>query len=92
LLRSARASDSICGFLVGQAFRLARRGIESAKRLGRHRYVIERTLEWVSRVRRLARRYERKSTHFTAFARLACTVICYRRAVKLALLIHNTPK
>lgn len=72
--------------------RIARRGIESAKRLGRHRYVIERTLEWVSRFRRLARRYERKATHFTAFARLACAVICYRRAVKLNLLIHNNPK
>jgi transposase len=72
--------------------RIARRGIESAKRLGRHRYVIERTLEWVSRFRRLARRYERKATHFTAFARLACAVICYRRADKLALLIHNNPK
>jgi transposase len=72
--------------------RIARRGIESAKRLGRHRYVIERTLEWVSRFRRLARRYERKAAHFAAFARLACAVICYRRAVKLDLLPHNNPK
>ena len=39
--------------------RIARRGIESAKRLGRHRYVIEQTWR-VSRFRRLARRYERK--------------------------------
>jgi transposase len=72
--------------------RIARRGIESAKRLGRHRYVIERTLEWVSRFRRLARRYERKAVHFEAFAQLACAVICYRRAVKLDLLTHNNPK
>ncbi len=47
----------------GIVARIARRGIESAKRLGRHRYVIERTLEWVSRFRRLARRYERKAAH-----------------------------
>jgi transposase len=72
--------------------RIARRGIESAKRLGRHRYVIERTLEWVSRFRRLARRYERKATYFEAFARLACAVICYRRAVKLDLVTHNNSK
>jgi transposase len=72
--------------------RIARRGIESAQRLGRHRYVIERTLEWVSRFRRLAHRYERKATHFEAFVRLACAVICYRRAVKLNLLAHNNPK
>lgn len=72
--------------------RIARRGIESAKRLGRHRYVIERTLEWVSRFRRLARRYERKATHFTAFVQLACAMICYRRSAKLDLLTHNNPK
>lgn len=72
--------------------RIARRGIESAKRLGRHRYVIERTLEWVSRFRRLARRYERKSVHFVGFTQLACAVICYRRAVKLDLLTYDNPK
>jgi transposase len=76
----------------GIAARIARRGIESSTRLGRHRYVIERTLEWVSRFRRLARRYERKAAHFTAFARLAAAVICYRRAVKLDLVAHYNPK
>jgi transposase len=76
----------------GMIVRIARRGVESATRLGRHRYVIERTLEWVSRFRRLARRYERKAAHFTAFARLACAVICYRRAVTLDLVTHNNPK
>jgi hypothetical protein len=33
----------------GVIARIARRGIESSKKLGRHRYVIERTLERVSR-------------------------------------------
>jgi transposase len=63
--------------------RIARRGIESSTRLGRHRYVIERTLEWVSRFRRLARRYERKASHFAGFLQLACALICYRRAAQL---------
>lgn len=72
--------------------RIARKGIESPKKLGRHRYVIERTLEWLSRFRRLARRYERKAVHFLAFAQLACAVICYRRAIKLDLLTYNNPK
>jgi IS5 family transposase len=72
--------------------RIARRGIDSSTRLGRHRYVIERTLEWVTRFRRLARRYERQACHFAAFARLACAVICYRRAVRLNLLTSNNPK
>nr|WP_231399695.1 IS5 family transposase [Longispora fulva] len=66
--------------------RIARRGIESKTRLGRHRYVIERTLQWVTRFRRLVRRYDRKASHFDAFARLACALICYRRLIKLGLL------
>jgi transposase len=72
--------------------RIARRGVESRTRLGRYRYVIERTLEWVSRFRRLVRRYERTAAHFEAFLRLACAVICYRRLVKLNLLTSNNPK
>ena len=75
----------------GITARIARRGVESATRLGRHRYVIERTLEWVSRFRRLVRRYDRTANHFAAFARLACAIICYRRLVKLDLLAHNNP-
>ncbi|GAB7046590.1 hypothetical protein JCM9534A_17160 [Catenuloplanes indicus JCM 9534] len=71
--------------------RIARRGIESSSRLGRHRYVIERCLEWVSRFRRLARRYDRKASHFLGFLRLACALICYRRATRLNLLTSNNP-
>jgi transposase len=71
--------------------RIARRGIESKARLGRHRYVIERTLEWVSRFRRLVRRYEVKAVRFEAFARLACAMVCYRRLIKLHLLTCNNP-
>ena len=44
--------------------RIARKGIESSTRLGRHRYVIERCLEWVTRFRRLVRRYDRRASHF----------------------------
>lgn len=61
-------------------------------KLGRHRYVIERTLGWVPRFRRLTRRCERKAAHFTAFAQLTCAVICYRRVIKLDLLTYNNPK
>ena len=71
--------------------RIARKGIESSTRLGQHRYVIERTLEWISRFRRLARRHERHDSHFTAFAVLASAIICYRRATKLNLLTSNNP-
>ena len=71
--------------------RIARKGIESSQRLGRHRYVIERCLEWTTRFRRLVRRYDRKASHFLGFLRLACAVICFRRAVRLNLLTSNNP-
>jgi transposase len=76
----------------GITARIARKGIESSTRLGRYRYVIERTLEWTSRFRRLVRRYDRKASHFTGFLILACAVICYRRANRLNLLTSNNPK
>ena len=37
--------------------RIARRGIDSRERLGRHRWVVERTLAWLARFRRLTVRY-----------------------------------
>ncbi|MFC7335480.1 IS5 family transposase, partial [Rhodocista pekingensis] len=47
--------------------RIARRGVESSQRLGRHRWVVERTLAWFARFRRIAVRYERRADIFTAF-------------------------
>lgn len=72
--------------------RIARKDIESSTRLGRHRYVVERCLEWTTRFRRLVRRYERKASHFLGFLRLACALICFRRAIRLNLLTINNPK
>jgi hypothetical protein len=62
--------------------RIARKGIESSTRLGRHRWTIERTMSWLAGCRRLHRRYERKAEHFLAFTSIACTLICYRRLTK----------
>ncbi|MFJ6491016.1 IS5 family transposase [Streptomyces californicus] len=59
--------------------RIARKGIESSERLGRHRWTIERTMSWFAGCRRLHRRYERKADHFLAFA---ATLICYRRLAR----------
>jgi IS5 family transposase len=56
--------------------RIARRGIESGERLGRYRWVVERTLAWFARFRRLAVRYERRADVFEAFHRLAAALIC----------------
>lgn len=66
----------------GIRHRIARKGIESSTRLGRHRWTIERTMSWLAGCRRLHRRYERKADHFLAFTSIACTLICYRRLTK----------
>ena len=58
--------------------RIARRSIESSERLGRHRWVVERTLAWFARFRRLAVRYERRADIFTAFHHIAASLICWR--------------
>jgi transposase len=47
--------------------RIARRGIDGSERLGRHRWVVERTLAWFARFRRLAVRYERRADICQAF-------------------------
>lgn len=39
--------------------RIARKGVESKEKLGKHRWVIERTFAWLARYRRLTIRYER---------------------------------
>jgi transposase len=66
----------------GITHRIARRGIESSQKLGRHRWVVERTMAWLNGCRRLHRRYERKPEHFLAFAGIAATLICHRRLTK----------
>jgi IS5 family transposase len=58
--------------------RIARRGIESSERLGRHRWVVERTLSWLNRFRRLKVRYERRDDVHQAFLDLGCALICWR--------------
>jgi transposase len=56
--------------------RIARRGVETSERLGRHRWVVERTLAWLNRFRRLTVRYERRADIHLAFTTLACAPVC----------------
>jgi transposase len=58
--------------------RIARRGIESSQRLGRRRWVVERTLAWFAQFQRLAIRYERRSDIHLAFSTLAAALIVWR--------------
>ena len=58
--------------------RIARRGIESSEKPGRHRCVVERTLSWLNRFRRLKVRYERRDDIHQEFLDLGCALICWR--------------
>jgi IS5 family transposase len=69
------------GFLTkrGIRARIARRGVESSEKLGRHRSVVERSLAWLARFRKLTIRYERKPEIHVAFLTLACALVCLGR-------------
>jgi IS5 family transposase len=57
--------------------RIARRRIDSSEKLGRHRWVVERTLSWLNRFRRLKVRYERRADIHQAFLTLGCAMVCW---------------
>jgi hypothetical protein len=59
--------------------RIARRGIESSERLGRHRWRGERTLSWLHQYRRLRVRYEQRDDIHQAFLSLGCALICWKQ-------------
>jgi len=62
----------------GITARIARIGVESSQRLGRHRWVAERTIGWLLAYKRLALRYDRSEKTITALARLAATLLAAR--------------
>jgi transposase len=53
--------------------------IEHGSGLGKTRYVVERSLSWMSNFRRLKLCYERFGEHFQAFHELAACLICTNR-------------
>ena len=63
----------------GITARIARRGIESSTRLGRHRWRVERALSWLSCFRRLQVRWDRGSERWFAFVLVACALTCFQR-------------
>jgi IS5 family transposase len=58
--------------------RIARKGTDSSQRLGRHCWVVARTLAWLNRFRRLTVRYERRDDIHQAFLTLGCALICFK--------------
>ena len=63
--------------------RIARRGIESKERLGRHRWVVERDFAWFNAMRRLRTRYDRRASHYLGFLHLGCALICWNYLTRL---------
>jgi transposase len=59
--------------------RIARRGIDTREKLGRHRWVVERTFAWLNRFRRLTIRYERRADIHLAFLTLGCALVCFHQ-------------
>jgi transposase len=57
--------------------RIARRGIESPVKLGRYRWVVERTLAWIHQFRRLAVRHERRADMHRAFLTLGAALVTF---------------
>ena len=57
--------------------RIARRGMDTSERLGRYRWVVERTGAWLNRFRRLRVRYEKLEEIHQASLDLGCAFICW---------------
>lgn len=58
---------------------IAFRQAEARDKLGRHRYVVERSLAWLVGHRRLQVRYERRANVLLGFVHLACALICLKQ-------------
>jgi len=48
------------------------------------RWVVERTLAWLSKCRAILVRYDKKSCNYLGLLKLACALLWYRRLYKLA--------
>ena len=54
------------------------------KRYPARRYVVERTLAWLSKCRGLLIRYEKKAENYLGLLQWACALLWYRRLVRLS--------
>lgn len=63
----------------GMTPRIARKGVERNDRLGRYRWVVERTHAWFAGMGKLRTRFERQVDIHLALLSMACCVICLRR-------------
>jgi putative transposase len=59
---------------------------QGEKRFPARRWVVERTLSWLSKCRALLVRYDKKADNFLAFLKLACALLWFRRLHRLSIL------
>ena len=57
-----------------------------SKRYPARRWVVERTLAWLSKCRAILVRYDKKACNYLGLLKLACALIWYRRAWQLSIL------
>jgi putative transposase len=57
---------------------------QGEKRYPARRWVVERTLAWLSKCRALLVRYDKKSCNYLALLQLACALLWFRRWVRMA--------
>jgi hypothetical protein len=58
--------------------RNTRKRIESSEQLGRHWWLIERTMSWLSGYRLLSSRYDRDPSNHLGLLTLAAAICCYK--------------
>jgi hypothetical protein len=62
----------------GINIRIARQGVDNKDKLGRHRYVVERTISWTLNYKRPGLLYARTEIAMMALLSLACAFTCYK--------------
>jgi len=61
---------------------IAKRNTEHGSGLGKVRWVVESTISWLFKQRRLRVRYEKRDDIHDAFLSTACLLICWHRILK----------
>lgn len=59
---------------------------EGRKRYPARRWVVERTLGWLSKCRAILVRYDKKACNYLGLIKLACALLWYRRLSRLSVL------
>ena len=78
---TSRAAAATCADVASRSASPGR-GIDSSTKLGRHRWVVERTISWLLRFQRLALRYDRTELTMVPLLILGMVLINLRRLVE----------